>query len=339
MGHGGQNLDGFMNSVYAGMATTLGVFFLVFLKCGEQAHKKVTAVALAFAAGVMLYISFTDAREGGQGNINKEVETGEGYSEKKREALGRLFVGLAFFGGILIALVLDRFCPDENCNDGCKSERKATVDRPEVENRENIELGEYTEEATNAPCKQQRTVALISPDTSTNDTEAMDKRTSAGPSMGRLGLVTFLAMTVHNFPEGVAVFCERASNKSTLTLAIALHNIPEGAAVAIPIYQATQNFWKAFFMTFASGLTQPIGAAVAWLIFWKFDLDLKDKPMLMGVIQAVTAGIMVCISLLELLPAALQSLSPLTVTIIATVGFAVMDTSIILMEWFEGGCC
>merc|ERR1719320_512302 len=203
----------------------------------------------------MLYISFTDAREGGQGDFKKEVDKWDVHGNTKK-ALARLFVGLSFFGGILIAVALDRFCPDENCKDDCKSAPKG---EPEAEN---VEMGECAG-AAEARSKQQRTDALIGLETSTNDTDAMDKQTGSGPSLSRVSLVTFLAMTVHNFPEGIAVFCDMTSGTKLLTVAIALHNIPEGAAVAIPVYQTSKSLLRAVVMTFISGLTQPIGALFA----------------------------------------------------------------------------
>ena len=84
-----------------------------------------------------------------------------------------------------------------------------------------------------------------------------------------------------------------------IVAAIAIHNIPEGIAVSVPIYQATGSKQKAFFYSFLSGLAEPIGALLGWLILIPIMSD-----MVYGIIFAGVAGIMVFISVDELLPAA-----------------------------------
>ena len=118
----------------------------------------------------------------------------------------------------------------------------------------------------------------------------------------RTGLLTALAIAVHNFPEGLATFVSslrEAKVAIPVVAAIALHNIPEGIAVSVPIYYATGNRKKAFWYSFASGLSEPLGAAIGYLILMPF---LNDT--LYGILYAAVAGIMVFISLDELLPSA-----------------------------------
>lgn len=118
----------------------------------------------------------------------------------------------------------------------------------------------------------------------------------------RMGLFTALAIALHNFPEGLATFVSAMQDSSVaipIVVAIAIHNIPEGIAVSVPIYQATGSKVKAFRYSFLSGLAEPVGALVGWLILMPYMND-----VLFGIIFASIAGIMVFISFDELLPAA-----------------------------------
>ncbi|MFI3295425.1 MAG: zinc transporter ZupT [Rikenellaceae bacterium] len=122
--------------------------------------------------------------------------------------------------------------------------------------------------------------------------------------MMRMGLMTALVIGIHNFPEGLATFIAALEDPQigvAIAGAIAIHNIPEGIAVAIPIFIATGSRRRAFFSSFLSGLAEPIGAVVGYMILMPFMSD-----TLLGVVFGGVAGIMVYISLDELLPAAQQ---------------------------------
>jgi len=118
----------------------------------------------------------------------------------------------------------------------------------------------------------------------------------------RVGLLTALALALHNFPEGMATFVAALEDPSlglTIGLAIALHNIPEGIAVSMPVYYATGSKSKAFWYSFLSGVVEPVGAI---LIFALFGNALDETVM--SILLAGVAGIMVFISLDQLLPSA-----------------------------------
>ncbi len=120
--------------------------------------------------------------------------------------------------------------------------------------------------------------------------------------MMRLGLMSALAIGIHNFPEGIATFVTAMNDPNlglSIAVAVGIHNIPEGIAVAIPIYYATRSKGKAFFHSTLSGLAEPIGALVGY-----FLLSFLFDDSFMGIILAGVAGIMVYISLDELLPTA-----------------------------------
>ena len=133
--------------------------------------------------------------------------------------------------------------------------------------------------------------------------EDMQMSDSQKKSLHRVGIFVALSLVIHNFPEGIAAFTTAMTSGLSvaipITIAIAIHNIPEGIAVSVPIYHATGNKKKAFWLSFLSGLTEPLGALVAFLFLMPFW-----SPLLNGIIMAVVAGIMVYISVDELLPSA-----------------------------------
>jgi ZIP family zinc transporter len=121
-------------------------------------------------------------------------------------------------------------------------------------------------------------------------------------SLKRTGMVVAFSIALHNFPEGVATFTSALSGLDIaipITIAIAIHNIPEGIAVAVPIFHSTGNRRKAFWYSFCSGLAEPVGALIAYLFLIRLW-----TPVINGVVLAAVAGIMIFISLDELLPSA-----------------------------------
>ncbi len=118
----------------------------------------------------------------------------------------------------------------------------------------------------------------------------------------RMGVFTALAIAIHNFPEGIATFVAALEDPQTgaaVAVAIAIHNIPEGIAVAVPVYYATGSKKRAFKLSFLSGISEPIGALVGYFVLIQYM-----GTTVFGYIFAAVAGIMVYISLDELLPAA-----------------------------------
>jgi ZIP family zinc transporter len=170
----------------------------------------------------------------------------------------------AFFGGILLIAIIDKLIPS-------------------VENPHEMHKVEEIEEFDKMASVQ-----------SLNDHKSK--------KLMRMGLFTALAIAIHNFPEGLATFTAALSEPSlgiAIAIAIAIHNIPEGIAVSVPVYYATGSKKRAFWLSFLSGLAEPVGAFVGYLILMPFM-----GPLVFGLLFAAVAGIMVFISLDELLPAA-----------------------------------
>lgn len=154
------------------------------------------------------------------------------------------------------------------------------------------------------------------------------KAVNGNQKLMRMGLFTALAIAIHNFPEGLATFTAALTDPSlgiAIAVAIAIHNIPEGIAVSVPIYYATGNKKKAFWYSFASGLAEPVGALVGYLILMPFI-----TPAVFGILFAGVAGIMVFISLDELLPSAREYGEHHLSIYGLVVGMAVMAVSLLL---------
>ncbi len=178
---------------------------------------------------------------------------------------GALATVLAFFGGMLLIAAIDKLIPKE----------KNPHEMPHYE------------------CLAQEGEAFA-------QCVADKKEAAEKSSLMRMGVFTAIAIGVHNFPEGLATFISALQEPEVaipIVAAIAMHNIPEGIAVSVPVYHATGSRKKAFIYSFASGLSEPIGALVGWLLLMPIMSD-----MVFGIVFASVAGIMVFISLDELLP-------------------------------------
>ena len=127
-------------------------------------------------------------------------------------------------------------------------------------------------------------------------------RNSSKIRLMRTGLFSAFAIAMHNFPEGMATFVSALRDPGVavpVVVAIAIHNIPEGIAVAAPVYRATGSRKTAFLISFLSGLAEPLGALLCWLLLMPFMSD-----TVFGIIFAAAAGIMVYICVDEILPSA-----------------------------------
>lgn len=144
----------------------------------------------------------------------------------------------------------------------------------------------------------------------------------------RMGLFTALAIAIHNFPEGFATFASAMADPKlgvAVAVAIAIHNIPEGISVSVPIYYATGSRKKAFWLSFASGVSEPIGALVGYALLMQVM-----SPAVFGITFGAVAGIMVFISLDELLPTAREYSAGHYSVYGMIAGMAVMALSLLL---------
>lgn len=158
--------------------------------------------------------------------------------------------------------------------------------------------------------------------------EEMHRRPDA--HLMRMGMLSAAAIALHNFPEGIATFVAALDNPrvgASIAAAVAIHNIPEGIAVAVPVFYATGSRARAFSWSFLSGLSEPLGALVAWWL-----LGGLAGPTLRGVLFAAVAGVMVFISFDELLPTAREYGEHHVALYGLVSGMAVMAVSLALMS-------
>jgi len=248
-------------TLFAGLATGIGSALAFFTK---QTNKRFLSLALGFSAGVMIYVSFVEIFV--KAKIFLVADLGV--------VKGTWVTVVSFFGGVFLIAIIDKMVPSfENPH-----ELKGVEEINEITNLED-DLGkmEKSHKSEGEPHEYNH-------------------------AMMRMGMFSALAIGIHNFPEGLATFVAALKDPSLgvpIAVAIAIHNIPEGIAVSVPIYFATGNKKKAFFYSFLSGLAEPVGALVGYLILMPFLSD-----TVFGIIFAGIAGIMVFISLDELLPAA-----------------------------------
>ncbi|EDP4028334.1 zinc transporter ZupT [Campylobacter jejuni] len=225
---------------------------------------RVLSLGLGFSAGVMIYISFMEILPTALKDFKNH------YDSHWAELLGLT----CFFGGILISLLIDKLIPEDvNPHEPKEdlSELKICPLPQKGQNPPKFHPGEKLHQINTKALK-------------------------------RTGIFTALAIAIHNFPEGFATFISSLDNLTlgiAIAIAVAIHNIPEGLAVSLPIYHATGDKKKAFIYSALSGFAEPLGAFVGALILLPFIGDLT-----LAISFAVIAGIMVFISLDELLPAA-----------------------------------
>ena len=172
---------------------------------------------------------------------------------------------------------------------------------------------------------------LIPSEDNPHEPRALDGAGQDGQgNLARMGVLTALAIGVHNFPEGMATFFSALQEPNVaipIVAAIAMHNIPEGIAVAVPVYQATRSRKRAMGLCLLSGLAEPVGAIAGWLLLAPFL-----NGAVLGAVFGMVAGIMVFISFDELLPAA-RAYGHHHLSIYGLIsGMAVMAVSLLLFE-------
>lgn len=259
-------LIAFLFTLGAGLATGIGSALAFFT---DRTNTRFLSVALGFSAGVMIYVSFMEILPKASAAMHSV------YGEEA----GTLYTTLGFFAGIALIALIDQFVPH-------------IVNPHEARFTEDMDADEKIEQG-----RVELGLASIYPRTS-----QLKARPVSRAQLMRTGLLSALAIAIHNFPEGIAVFTAALSHPEVglaIAMAIALHNIPEGIAVSVPIFYATGNRNRAFGFSFLSGLAEPLGAVLAFLFLYPYL-----NETMFGFLFALVAGIMVFISLDELLPAA-----------------------------------
>lgn len=120
----------------------------------------------------------------------------------------------------------------------------------------------------------------------------------------KLGILSMITLVLHNLPEGILTFLSSYTDLNLgikLSVAIAMHNIPEGIAIAVPLYYATGNRQKAIIKTTLSGLSEPLGALLAYLFMARFI-----TPNSIAIILVIVSGLMITLAIEQMLPETLK---------------------------------
>jgi ZIP family zinc transporter len=285
-------------TLFAGMATGIGSAIAFFAK---RTNYRFLSVATGFSAGVMLYVSFVEIFYKGVDSLTAAYGDYWGHWVN---------VG-AFFGGIALIGTIDALIPSAENPHETHAERESRPLRD-----------------PSAPVP-----AVAGPP----DAVGVHDHTPHDRGLLRMGLFTALAIGIHNFPEGLATFLaalEDPAIGAAIAVAIALHNIPEGVSVSVPIFYATGRRRTAFAYSVLSGVAEPVGAGLAYLVLRLVAGGPSGvvPPQLMGILFAGVAGIMVYISLDELLPTSRAYGKGHDSLLGLMAGMAVMALSLLLMK-------
>ena len=297
-----------LQALYAGLFTWIMTAIgaaLVFLFKGS--NRKVLDMALGFTGGVMIAASFWSL-------IAPAIDAVEVQNELGQSTLPSFLPpAIGFFIGALFMFILDKAIP-------------------------HLHIFGKMKEAEGPKTDLKKTSLLVLAIAIHNIPEGL----AVGVAFGALVIPEFanvyslgaavalgIGIGIQNFPEGFATFTATVYDPAigvTLATAIAVHNIPEGIAVSVPIYYATKSKRKAFYISFLSGLAEPMGALIGFLIF-----RTVFNEALFGISFAFCAGIMVYVALNELLPVAKEYGEPSDTIIGVTIGMIIMAISLIMM--------
>lgn len=345
------NVDGNVGLAFglviaAGMSTCLGAAIAF---CMPRDRHLFLAICLAIAAGVMLFVSFVEIYGKATHLISLCVFNSDG---EPNEPLGFLYSTLCFFGGAFLVFlfslmlhVVDSYqtrrsagiksvesdklaandeespvAPEANTNSQTKAQ---DPERPPDGGNEN------NSDPEGVNVEEQRSTHHMNLEGELAATVYTAKDTKA---LLRMGTFTAFALALHNFPEGLATFVsvlEDPKVGASVAFAIAIHNIPEGICVAAPIFYATGSRLKGFFWAALSGMAELLGALLGYAI-----LRRVFNSLAYGVLFGIVTGMMVYISLVELLPAAHKYDPEDKVTTYALIsGMIIMAISLVLFEF------
>ena len=290
-------------TLIAGLSTGIGSAIAFFFRRPKMSY---LAFALGLSAGVMVYVSFMELMPNAIDELEQEVGSGD------------LWATVAFFLGILTIAVIDLLVPhDANPHEFAGDDELDTI-------------------STRSPIPGGACELADEAHPEGTDAEALDALKACAERRSvlmRAGVFTALAIAIHNFPEGLATFVTALSDPGlgvAIAVAIAIHNIPEGISVSVPIFYATGDRKRAFRISFLSGVAEPVGALVGFAVLMPF---IDGNPAILPGLLAFVAGIMVYISIDELLPLAHRYGKGHTVLVGLILGMFIMALSLIMLAW------
>jgi ZIP family zinc transporter len=302
-----ENSAAFMLSFWASMGTFLGGILVVFIvkffgaDPNSTSTTKLMGILQALSGGVMIFMTC----------FHLIPESTELIGSK--ETMIYFFIGVLAFGILEHVIIPDHSDHDHEHEHERKESKKSQKDIP---NHSDLDH-EHEHERKESKKSQKEKNAL---------------------ELYRTSLITFIAMALHNIPEGISVYLAALSNPkmgSKLALAILLHNVPEGMAVGIPLYASTGSTWKVLIWTMINGLAEPFGVLVGGLALAPY-LD----QFILSRCLAFVAGIMFCISIHELYPVSIKYCGKSLASFSLMAGMFVCWAMLEAVEsYFEGGHC
>lgn len=308
--------------IMAGLSTAIGAAAVYFKPLVKLANHPILACGLGFSAGVMIYVSFVEIFV----KSNEAFAAMEGWEEKSAyiATTGCTFAGMAFMK--LLSFIVHKLSGghDHCIPDSFPQAPPALVEQPGATPPGQLQVdANQVQVNVNADAEQ------------ANGQAAKDAKDKTDVPLMMMGVNTAAAIGIHNFPEGLATFVATLVDPAvgaTLAIAIAIHNIPEGLCVALPIYYATGNKHKGFLYALWSGLSEPIGALIGYLIIKSTGDDMNQ--LVYGLLFGLVAGMMIMIVIMELIPTAHKYDPKDKVTSNSVVaGMFVMALSLVLFQF------
>ncbi|KNE61833.1 hypothetical protein AMAG_07108 [Allomyces macrogynus ATCC 38327] len=306
----------FAVAIGAGLSTAFGA---ASVKFGSLQSPRFLATGMALAGGVMLYVSLLDIWMESKASFEEAWPSETGKKHAYIAATGM------FFAGALLAVGMEA---GVNWLESRLLRRGTSGARPP------------SRPASSSPDPEAAVTSAIKD--KPRDSDAGDAALTAEQVMSaedrasllRTAMVTGIALTIHNIPEGLATFismCSSVASGLPLAVAIAVHNIPEGICVAVPILYATGSKWKAFMWGTITGVSEPVGAVLGYAILK--STDAANLSTVYGVLFGLISGIMTYIAIAELIPTALSHhKNPRDVAVMVFAGMAIMAASLVLFE-------
>jgi zinc transporter, ZIP family len=307
-------------SVLGGISMCFSIFVISVPRLQFLASHRALSIAFALAAGVMSFISLADlipeaivffkAHFTVGGAVDPEAyeyggdTSGGGVCDKTCNGHAWLAMTGTFFAGMVIILIVEYIVHqwfERRMGATRHSHGELPPELGKVQTAEDTEKGLQNVQSPvpNSPAAGGN-VELESPHAA--DSALLNNATEYKDEYKRAGIMTGIAMAIHNFPEGLALFVSSLRGLKTglvLSIGIILHNIPEGVAVAAPVYYATGSKVEAFKWTLVSGVAQPLGAAIGWAA-----VSGGLSYGLQGALYGLVAGMLMCICAKELFPGA-----------------------------------
>jgi ZIP family zinc transporter len=307
-------------NIAAGLSTCIGGLIIFNKRLVSLTNPSSVGIALGLSAGVMIFISLVEIFGESVENFEKGFRGNETNNcDKTCKGHSRSLTTISFITGAAILFLLDFIVHKISPNTAHNLEKEELNALHQPQPRLDLENGLDAVKIQNLSNQQSNR-----------------KKEATQQALNRTGILTAVAIAIHNLPEGVTTFMAALTDTKlgvVLAISIALHNIPEGIAVATPIYSATRSRLKALFYTLISALAEPLGGVLCWLTI-KFTVKDGLNPYLNGAMFGIVVGMMVTISVKELIPTALHfcpSKGKVTGSIL--IGMGIMALSLILFDY------